>query len=70
METPRPEDTARTLLRRFAEVAKQENARALALRALVMEKVPGFAAQLGAARCYLFGSVLWGGDSTRSKPTS
>ncbi len=56
-----PRQTARALLQRHAAVAEAGERRVQHLKAQVREHVPQLAAELGAERVYLFGSLAWGG---------
>ncbi len=66
MKDIRPEDTARTLVRRFAERFKQEDELATRLLTRVRACVPEIAAAMGLRRVFLFGSLVWGGVHSRT----
>ncbi|MBM4320702.1 MAG: nucleotidyltransferase domain-containing protein [Deltaproteobacteria bacterium] len=56
----RPADTARYLLRWYAVHGQDELPGAVELRARIAALVPVLAAELGAGRIFLFGSLAWG----------
>ena len=66
MKDIRPQDTARSLVRRFAEQFKQEDELATRLLTRVRASVPEIAAEMGLRRVFLFGSLVWGGVHSRT----
>jgi predicted nucleotidyltransferase len=60
-----PEDTAKSLIRRFAMEGDRSD-RAERLRMKVRETAASIARELGARKVYLFGSLVWGGIHSRT----